>query len=221
MAATRPYDNSKRRQSALETRHAIIESARQQLGESSIDERFSMEAVARRAGVSRVAIYQHFPTRRELLEATLDLIAQRGGLQQIDREAPSAIAEIDPLQAIEEVVRIFTSFWASDLTTLQRLHAMAGLDSEFAQGMTARNERRRVLLTRILAPRFASHGISEQDGKALIDILYSLTSLAMFSQLGSAGREASEIRQLVSGLCRSAWRDASRNPNGDDQGRSA
>src|SRR5262249_32405796 len=101
----RPYSMEKRLVARSETRVRILEAARRLLAsESNTD--LSMEAIARRADVSRLTIYYQFSSRAGLLEALYDHLAGRGHMQRMSE----VFAESDAAIALEKMVRIFVGF---------------------------------------------------------------------------------------------------------------
>ena len=78
--ARRIYDNSGRKAEAENTRSQLIAAARKILSERSNRTPFSMDAVAKKAGVARATVYLQFENRGSLLEAVFDTIANEGGL---------------------------------------------------------------------------------------------------------------------------------------------
>lgn len=62
----------------------------------------SISAVAKEAGVSRVTVYSHFPTREELLEAVVTRVT-RAATASIEQARP---AEGDPAEALERVISV-------------------------------------------------------------------------------------------------------------------
>src|SRR5579871_5367050 len=72
--------------------------------------KFSLEAVARAAKVTRLTVYNQFGSRRALLENVFDALAERGGLHQIGL----AMAEADPHAGLRRMVDIFCDFWSFD-----------------------------------------------------------------------------------------------------------
>ena len=73
---TRTYTPVERQKSVDAGRERIVAAARQLL-EDDDAEAFSVDAVARRAGVSRMTIYNQFESKAGLLEALLDSLAVR------------------------------------------------------------------------------------------------------------------------------------------------
>src|SRR5579864_363046 len=192
----RPYNMKKRQAVASETRMRILEAARQLLAtESETD--LSMEAIARRADVSRLTLYYQFNSRTGLLEALYDHLANRGNLRRI----PEVFLE-HPAVAIDKLVRIFVGFWASDPVALRRLRAMAVLDPEIAKGIQARDARRAHIAGQILK-RMAAAGrknLTEQQCNAATTVLSMLTSFATYDALASAGHSQKEIVAIMARL---------------------
>ena len=101
----RPYRMGKREAARSETRSRILEAARQLLASESTAD-LSMEAIARKADVSRLTIYYQFSSRAGLLEALYDHLAERGHMQQM----ADVFQASDAASAIEKMVRIFVGF---------------------------------------------------------------------------------------------------------------
>src|ERR687895_426088 len=79
------------------TRAALLTAAHAILQEHGF-EALTMTAVAERAGVTRRAVYMHFPTRSELVAALFDYVAGVEGLADSLRgvwEAPDAVTALD------------------------------------------------------------------------------------------------------------------------------
>jgi len=79
------------------TRAALLAAARAILEEQGF-EALSMAAVAARAGVTRRAIYLHFPSRADLVAALFAYVAEAEGLEASTRtvwDAPAAAAALD------------------------------------------------------------------------------------------------------------------------------
>src|SRR5258705_1264960 len=110
--ATRRYVSSVRTAAAAAKRDRVIGAAARLLREDASIARFSLDAVAKAAGVTRLTVYHQFGSRRGLLEAVFDEIARQGGLAQI----PDAMAMSDPRAALDRLVEIFFAFWNQDPT---------------------------------------------------------------------------------------------------------
>src|SRR5207237_6301436 len=111
-----------RRQAAVDgTRARILKAARALL----VARRgaFSIEAVARRARVTRVTVYQRFGSRSKLLEALFDDLARQGGMWDL----ADAFRQSDPRAALARFVAIFARFWAAPRPLHRRLLAPSAL----------------------------------------------------------------------------------------------
>ncbi|GGF09556.1 TetR family transcriptional regulator [Aliidongia dinghuensis] len=181
----------KRAAAAAEKRMRVVAAAGRLLGEQGISA-FSLETVAKAAGVTRLTLYNQFGSRRGLLEAVFDERAQVGGLGRLG----DAMALADPLEALDRLVEIFSDFWSDP--TLAPLYDAFGLDAEFAQAVADRQERRRRLMDGVVA-RLPSAG-ARQD---TVDLLFALTSYPVFQML-RPGRSTAEVAALVKSACRAA-----------------
>src|SRR5215510_1709406 len=139
----RPYRSPVREAAAEETRARIIAAAGALLGAAELAGGFSLEAVAKRAGVTRLTVYKQFGSRRALLEEVFDDMAARAGFHEI----AMAMEDSDPYRALRRIVFLFCDFWSSDTPALVRLHSAAAGDPELDESVRARNERRRNLLS--------------------------------------------------------------------------
>ena len=97
---------------------------------------FTLEAVAREAGVARVTVYDRFGGREALVEAIFDDLAESGGLDPASR----GVRSTRPRRALERFVEIFCGFYSTHRLLLRRLHAMVVLDRN-ALGTSERDAR--------------------------------------------------------------------------------
>ena len=171
---SRPYRSAVRADVAERTRQRIVAAAAERLRTEGAAG-FSLEAVARLAGVTRLTVYNQFGSRRALLEAVFDDRAADGGLLQI----PEAMADPDARRGLSRLIRIFCGFWSGAAAAVGAIHAAAGTDPEFRTALSERNERRRRALT-VLVERIL--GRSDRVGDA-VDLIFMLTSQAAFAQL--------------------------------------
>src|ERR1700732_3841476 len=119
--STRTYTSSVRTAAAAEKRERVIEAAARSLREDASIASFSLDAVAKAAGVTRLTVYHQFGSRRGLLEAVFGEIARQGGLTRI----ADAMAMPDPRDALDRLAEIFRAFWSRDPAG-GRLHAARG-----------------------------------------------------------------------------------------------
>ena len=189
----RPYRSARRAVAAERTRARLLKAASAMLAAPG---GISLDAVAKRACVTRLTVYNQFGSRRALLEAVFDDMAERGGLHRI-REV---MQEPDPHAALQQIVAIFCDFWSAHRAALWRLHAVSATDPEFEQSLRARNERRRHLLS-VLVGRMVDGGDTRPEvATELADVLFALTSFALFWELAAGRRSTDEVCRLIQGL---------------------
>ena len=194
-SSRKPYVSVLRAAAANEKRERVVTAATQSLREDGGLGDFSLDSVAKAAGVTRLTVYNQFGSRRGLLEAVFDDIAARGRLAMI----PEALSLPDPLQSLDAIIDRFCEFWSSD-EAIARLHDAMSMDAELAIALTQRNERRRRLL-QALAKRLLPADLPARQRRDAIDFLHAMTSFAMFRTLGS-NRSVAAVAQLIKTSCR-------------------
>ena|SRR5258706_4881742 len=203
----RPYRSPGREAAAGKTRARIVAAASALLGAPKGIAGFSLEAVAKKARVTRLTVYKQFGSRRSLLEEVFDELAARGGLHRL----AEAMADADPHHALQRIIAIFCDFWSFDVAALSRLHAAGASDPEFEQSVRERNERRRHLLSQVVGRMTAGRRARARND--LVDVLFALTSLTFFAQLVAAGRTKGAACRLIQGLCEDAVRRTGLKPD--------
>jgi AcrR family transcriptional regulator len=196
----RRYRSAVREAAAGATRARIVAAASSLLGARKASLGFSLDAVARKARVTRLTVYKRFGSRRALLEEVFDDMAARGGLHRLHQ----AMADPDPHHALCRVVAIFCDFWNVDPAALVRLHAAGASDVEFADGVRARNERRRHLLVQLVCRMARGDPPRAKSVSQLVDTLFALTSFGFFAELTSGACEADAACRLIQNLCEDA-----------------
>jgi AcrR family transcriptional regulator len=192
----RPYHLGQRQVAVDQTRARILAAASALLADPAGVAAFTIDAIARQAGVSRMTVYYQYGSKRGLLEALFDFLAAQGGMDQL----ASAFRRPDPLEALAEFIATFCRFWASNRLILHRLQALAVLDPEIEQASRARQERRREGL-RVLIGRLAERQPLERPDE-LIDVLHTLTSFQTFDALADQGRGLEQVIALLDRLAR-------------------
>jgi len=206
----RPYRSAVREAAAGETRARIIAAAGSLLGGPKGAGGFSLEAVAKKAGVTRLTVYKQFGSRRALLEEVFDDMAACYGFPDLAR----VMNDPDPHHALRRVVAFFCDFWSSDTPALLRLHSAGASDPDLEESVRERNERRRHLLMELVRRMAAASSPRvKARTKDLVDVLFALTSLHFFAQLTSAGRAAAAARRLIEVLCEDAVQRAGLRPD--------
>jgi len=183
-----------RRQTAVDRTRARILSAVRAVLLARHGTAFSIDAVARRARVTRATVYQRFGSRAQLLEALFDDLARRGGMWDL----AEAFRQPDPDRALERFVATFGRFWTAHRPIHRRLLALAALDSRLERTLRARQEWRRPGLRTIVTR------VRERDGKPaareqdeIVDVLFTLTSFQTFDMLAGPGRTPATAAPLV------------------------
>jgi len=192
----RPYRMERRQAARDETRDRILNAARQLLSASSSSE-LTMDAIARRADVSRLTIYYQFGSRAGLLEALYDHLAARGNMARM----AEVFQEKDAARALNKMVGTFVGFWASDAPALRRLRAMAALDSEIGRGVHERDARRPRIASELLARSSAGDARGADGGlQQVANVVGMLTSFETYDALSRSGHSDEEIVTLLTTL---------------------
>lgn len=195
----RSYVSSVRADAAAEKRSRVVEAATQLLREEHGIAAFSLEAVAKAAGVTRLTVYNQFGSRQGLLEAVFDDIARRGRIMRLGE----AWAAPDPRLGLDLLAEIFCEFWSSD-PAIGRLQDAMLVDPEIAQALGERLGRGRQIIGALVG-RLAEGRATAVQQRDTADLIFGLTGFAMFRLLAS-GRSAEAVCVLVKAACGDAIR---------------
>lgn len=221
----RSYDATKRRAAAEVTRARILEAARSTIGGKGDLREFSMESLAKRAGVSRMTLYYQFKSRAQLFEALADHLARRGGMERMREVFLAPSTE----EGLRRLARTFTQFWATDRVVMRRLRAMAIVFPADASGPRDRDAWRREAIVNLLVRGDArEEGRGGPPGRDLVDVLTALTGFEAFDSLYTEARGVEGTAELLGELLVDAWqasssplrrRSSGRAPNSEGRGR--
>jgi AcrR family transcriptional regulator len=208
----RPYRLGQRQAAIDETRARVIAAAGELLM-SAEPGRFSIDAVARAADVSRATVYYQFGSKLGLLEAMFDAAGAAGGMAGL----ADAFGQADRLGALDGYVAVFGRFWTSSRMLHRRLRGLAATDPDLDQALRARQEWRRQGLT-ILVSRFTGQpgGPPAELAPQVIAMLFTLTSFETFDTLAGPDQPPAAVVPLVQHLARAAvtlTTPASRHPD--------
>jgi len=192
----RAYHSPKRDSDAERTRARIVAAAAKHLRSGKGLKSLSLEAVAGEADVTRVTVYKQFGSRRGLLEAIFDDVARRGGLHRI----PEAMAEKDPISALRRIVAIFCEFWYFNRKMMAQILGAGAVDPLLEAAIRERNERRRMLIRVILKRMSGVDAVSQETFNEVVDVLFVLTSHAVFAGLEGKGRSVDTVCRIVEDL---------------------
>lgn len=181
----RPYQLGKRQETSDETRDKVLAAARALLMAPGGYGRFTIDAVAKEAGVARMTVYYRFQSKAGLLEALCDTLAMQGGITRI----AEAYRLPDAEQGLARFLEVMGQFYGSDRQLIRRLDGVAALDPEFAPVLAERNERRRAGLRGLvkrLRPRRSAAWV-----EARVDQLHALTRFGVYDSLAGEAEPAS------------------------------
>src|SRR5213082_936318 len=201
----RAYRLGRRTAAAQRTRARVLRAARDLLTARAGAEPFSVDAVARRAGVARMTLYHQFGSRRGLLEALFDSFADGG---ELPARLDAAFQRPDPLDSLADIVAAFARFWDAGRPWIRRVRALGVLDPELGEAVEARNARRREVV-RVLVERLGQRygrpalAVGVQAG----ELLYALTSFGTFDMLAGPRRKLPDVAGEVLFLARAAVGD--------------
>lgn len=187
----RPYSSTSRDAAAAATRQRVVEAAAKLLREVESSAQFTMDSAAKAAGVTRLTVYKQFGSRRGLLEAVFDENARSGGIMRI----MEAMQNENPRQGLDQAIDILCEFWGRD-SSFARLHDAAATDPEFGEAIAERNNRRRIALNALVSRMKGP----ANDREAVVDLLFGLTTMAMFRTL-MAGRTWEQVAETMKFGC--------------------
>ena len=196
MVRRRSYKPVERLRSVEAGRERIVAAGRDLL-ESADAEGFSIDAVARRAGVARMTIYNQFESKAGLLEALFDSLAARGPLGQM----ADIFKMDDPVLALDAYVALFGRFWTLNRRAHGRLRAAALHDDDLAAALEARSERRRKSVAALLR-RLSEKAHPVVPQADVITVIYVLLSFDTFNELAGPDRTPEDVVPMVRGLVR-------------------
>src|SRR6476469_3779855 len=196
MTRRRSYNPGERMRSVEAGRERILAAARDLL-EDDDAEGFSIDAVAHRAGVARMTVYNQFESKAGLLEALFDSLAMRGPLGQM----ADIFKQPDVFVALDEYVAMFGRFWTMNRRTHRRLRAAALHDDELAAAMERRNERRRKGVTELLR-RLGDRAKPSIPRDEVVNVIYVLLSFETFNAFAGERRTPEDVTPIVRRLVR-------------------
>ncbi len=160
----------------------------------------TVEQLGERAGVSRATVYQHFPSRLDLVDAMCDTFGQNPALVRI-RDS----VELEDLgAAVGESINDAMRFWASEDKVLEQLYGVSAVDPA-ARDLVERQLRDRRGEMRKLAHRLDKGGALRRgvDRDQALAHLMVLTSYETYRELR---REGLSDRRIIEHLQSAAKR---------------
>ena len=177
---------------------------RELLDEGSFHES-TVEQVGERAGVSRATVYQHFPSRLELVDAICDTFAENPALLAV-REA---VDLPDVEEALAETVANTVRFWSSEDAILKQLYGATAVDPasrDLVERQLAdrRGEMQR-LARRLDELRRLRRGLNRASA---LEHLLVLTGYGTYRELREEGLSDAELTKLLQDAARTLLLDS-------------
>lgn len=193
MANVRPYRSARRADATAQTRTRIVAAAHDLLVEGNFHSS-TVEDVAKRAGVSRATLYQHFGSRLGLVDAICSSFADNPSMTAIQASPETA----DPRAAVEQMVGQAVRFWASEESLHHHLYGLATIDDAAADFARRQTSDRRSVVGRIIARLVEGDalraGLTREEAQASLMLL---TSFATYEELRSAGLSVDQAERFV------------------------
>jgi AcrR family transcriptional regulator len=187
----RPYTPLQRQAAVDAGRERILAAARELLVVDDA-ERFSLDAVARRAGVSRMTVYNQFESKPKLLEALFDSLSAHGPIS----EMRSVFAERDPFATLDAFINLFGRFWTYSRRAHGRLSAAAADDPELDAALHERQGRRRGAVTELVR-RLSPHVTPIVPRDELVNVLFVMLSFETFDAIAGPDRTPNDVVPIV------------------------
>jgi AcrR family transcriptional regulator len=176
------------------TRQRITAAVRELLDEGTFHDA-TVEEVAKRAGVSRATLYQHFGSRLELVDAICDTFAANPALLAV-RES---VVKPDAEAALAETIANCVSFWSAEEAVLTQLYGVAAIDPAAADLVRRQRDDRRGELRRLVRGlRDSGRLRADLDERRALAVLLMLTSFETFEELRRhAGLSLDAVRETL------------------------
>jgi AcrR family transcriptional regulator len=203
----RRYDMRRRSVERAETRRRIVEAAIGQIERTGSGAPFTLEAVAAEAGVAPMTVYNQFGSKRGLVGAVLDAVAD----EQFHGDLERAFTDPDPKRAMAVFVGTFPPFYQRYRTLFRSGRAIARLDPPLFKVIRARERRRRGGLKLLLRRRGRKYAPSEE--RQLLDLLEALTGFDFFDSLAPARGAVATVHPVILAQVEAAI-EGSRPPSG-------
>jgi AcrR family transcriptional regulator len=193
----RPYDAPERRRAADAGRDRILDAAREILNLDDLTS-FSLEAVAKRAGVTRMTVYNQFGSKGGLLGEVFDTLIERDAFSKM----PAVFAEPDAGEAFDQLVAILGRFYTDNQALMNRMAGAAATDPDLLEVIRTKNLRRRraveTLVQRIPAKHKPAVAASE-----LVNTLDVLLNFNTFNGIAGPSRTPKAVVPHVRRMIRS------------------
>ena len=194
----RPYPKQDRKHVVDAGRDKILAAAAEVLNLDDLGA-FSLDAVARRAGVTRMTVYNHFGSKGVLLGEVFDLLVERDAFSGM----PTVFEAKDLGGALDALVGMLGRFYDDNRQLMLKMVGVAGLDPDLDKVLLEKNLRRRRGIEAILA-QFGAPKSPAVDRSELVNTLDVLLSFHTFNSLAGPDRTPLEVvphvRRMIRGI---------------------
>jgi AcrR family transcriptional regulator len=194
----RPYSSHERQRTVDAGRDRILAAALEVMQEGDLTE-FSLDAVAQRAGITRMTVYNQFGSKAGLFEELFDLLVTRGAFS----EMPVIFTETDVGAAFDAFVAVFGRFYTENRAVMAKMRAAAGSDPDLDAAMRKRNERRKRGIETLVQRLEKGHQPSVPAAE-LVTTLDVLLSFNTFDMIAGPTRTPKDVvpvmRRLIRGV---------------------
>jgi AcrR family transcriptional regulator len=193
MPATQAYRSRRRSSRTEQTRERITAAVRALLEDGTFHES-TVEQVAERAGVSRATVYQHFPSRLDLVDTICDTFAANPAL--VELRDIVLLEDVD--QALAGTIANCVRIWSSEDRVLRQLYGVVAIDPAARDFVDRQRADRRSELERLVANlRRAGKLRAGAEARRALVFLLVLTSYETFREQREAGLGDAQIIQLL------------------------
>jgi AcrR family transcriptional regulator len=157
----------------------------------------TMEQVAKRAGISRATLYQHFGSRLELVDAMCESFDENPALLEL-----RTLVELDDVNAaLARTIENGVRFWSSEDTVLGQLYGVAAIDPAARDLVDRQRADRRRELERLVRnlSRSGRLRVSDQYALTLLLVLSSYETYRELREAGFSDRRATALLQEAAG----------------------
>jgi len=192
----RPYSSHERQRTVDAGRDRILAAALELMQQGDFAS-FSLDAVATRAGITRMTVYNQFGSRAGLFEELFDQLVTRGAFTDMQ----AIFTEKDPGAAFDAFVAVFGRFYTENRPVMAKMRAAAGSDPDLDTAMRKKNERRRRGIETLVQRLGKEHQPSVQAAE-LVTTLDVLLSFNTFDMIAGPDRTPQDVVPLMRRLIR-------------------
>jgi AcrR family transcriptional regulator len=150
-----------------------------------------MDVLAKEAGVARATVYEHFRSKRAVLDALATNTAEA-----VVIDAASS-ADIDPLRALRDTLSEVCRHWAANADAMRELRTLAAMTGNDATADAIDTSSLKKLVEALAS---AGHLRAHWTTDDAVDALAVLTSYATYERLQAGERGADQVEALLAKL---------------------